>query len=116
MTKATFKTLPKSGSITLKVEGHAGAAAKGEDIVCAAASILSYTLAQTLSFMHSEGKLQKKPNIKLDGGGTATITAKPKAEWYDEALHCYFIAQVGFHLLAHNYPQYVAVETFGETA
>ena len=99
MTKATFKTLPKSGSITLKVEGHAGAAAKGEDIVCAAASILSYTLAQTLSFMHSEGKLQKKPNIKFDGDGTATITA-----------------QVGYHLLAHNFPQYVAVDTFGETA
>lgn len=116
MTTAKFKTLPKSESITLKVEGHAGAAPKGEDIICAAASILSYTLAQTLSYMHSEGKLQKKPNIKINDTGEAVITAKPKPEWYEEALHSYFVAQVGFHLLAHNYPQHVAVETFGDKA
>lgn len=116
MTKATFKTLPKSGSITVKVEGHAGSAPRGEDIVCAAASILTYTIAQSLNYMHSEGKLQKKPNIKISDTGDAVITAKPKEEHYAEALHCYFIAQVGFHLLEHNFPEYVTLEAFGESA
>lgn len=117
MITAKFSTNKKSGSITLKVTGHAGAAEQGKDIICSAASILTYTLAQAISFMHSEGKLQKKPNIRFtEDKGDAVITAKPKDDWYGEALHCFFIAQVGFHLLSHNYPQYVELNSFGEQA
>lgn len=98
----------------MKLTGHAGQAKKGEDIVCASASILAYTVAQAIQFMYEQGELQKKPRIKL-AEGDSVIVAKPKPESYAEALHTFFVAQVGYHLLAHNYPQYVALSSFGES-
>ena len=98
----------------MKLTGHAGQAKKGEDIVCASASILAYTVAQAIQFMYEQGELQKKPRIKLTEGDSV-IVAKPKPESYAEALHTFFVAQVGYHLLAHNYPQYVALSSFGES-
>ena len=113
MVKAEFFTNKESGSITMKLTGHAGQAEVGKDIVCSAASILAYTVAQALQFMYEEGGLKKKPHIKLEPGDTI-IVAKPKEETYAEALHTFFVAQVGYHLLAHNYPQYVELSSFGE--
>ena len=113
MVKAEFFTNKESGSITLKLTGHAGQAENGKDIVCAAASILAYTVAQTLQFMYEEGNLKKKPHIKLEEGDTI-IVAKPNDDTYAETLHTFFVAQVGYHLLAHNYPQYVTLSSFGE--
>mgnify|MGYP007111677746 CR=1 FL=1 len=46
--------------------------------------------------------------------GDTIIVAKPKEETYAETLHTFFVAQVGYHLLAHNYPQYVSLSSFGE--
>lgn len=114
MVQAEFFTNKESGSITMKLTGHAGQAKKGEDIVCASASILAYTVAQALQFMYEQGDLQKKPLLKLDEGDTI-IVAKPKHEAYAEALHTFFVAQVGYHLLAHNYPQYVTLVSFGDS-
>ena len=113
MVNAEFFTNKESGSITMKLTGHAGQAKKGADIVCAASSILAYTAAQALQFMYEQGELQKKPRIKLEEGDTI-IVAKPKPEAYAEALHTFFVAQVGYHLLSHNYPQYVSLSSFGE--
>ena len=114
MVRADFFTNKESGSITLKLTGHAGQAKKGEDIVCAGASILAYTVAQALQFMYEQGELQKKPRIKLEEGDTI-IVAKPKTDSYAEALHTFFVAQVGYHLLAHNYPQYVTLSSFADS-
>ena len=114
MVKAEFFTNKESGSITMKLSGHAGQAEKGEDIVCAAASILAYTVAQALQFMYEQGELQKRPHIRLEEGDTI-IVAKPKEDSYAEALHTFFVAQVGYHLLAHTYPQYVTLSSFGES-
>ena len=113
MLNVEFFTNKESGSITMKLTGHAGQAKKGEDIVCAAASILAYTVAQALQFMYEEGGLKKKPHIKLAEGDTV-IVAKPKPDTYAEALHTFFVAQIGYHLLSHNYPQYVTLSSFGE--
>ena len=114
MVRAEFFTNKESGSITLKLTGHAGQAKKGEDIVCSAASILAYTVAQAIQFMYEQGDLQKKPHIKLAEGDTV-IVAKPKPETYAEALHIFFVAQVGYHLLAHNYPKYVTLKSFSDS-
>lgn len=114
MVKAEFFTNKESGSITLKLTGHAGQAKQGEDIVCSAASILAYTVAQTLQFQYEEGGLKKKPHLKLEPGNTMII-AKPKPERYEEALHTFFVAQVGYSLLAKTYPQYVTLSSFGDS-
>ena len=114
MVKAEFFTNKDSGTITMKLSGHAGQAEKGADIVCAAVSILAYTVAQALQFMYEEDNLQKKPYLKLEEGDTV-IVAKPNKDTYAEALHTFFVAQVGYHLLAHNYPQYVTLSSFGDS-
>ena len=114
MITAQFSTDKEAGSIALKLTGHAHSAEKGRDTICAAASILAYTLAQTLQFMYEEGGLHKKPHLKLKEGD-ALIIAKPKKESYEEALHTFFVAQVGFHLLSHTYPQYVTLVSFGNS-
>ena len=113
MIKAQFSIDKHSDSIILKLSGHAGAAKEGEDIICASASILAYTVAQMAQFMYEKKELRKKPTIKMEKGD-AEIVIKPKKAMYAEALHTFFVAQVGFTLLAHNYPQYVELEMFGE--
>ena len=81
--------------------------------MCASVSILTYTLAQTLLFMYEEGRLIDKPVVDMDSGD-AHIVCRPKDDYYGEALHTFFVAKVGYNLLAHNYPQYVDIKMFGQ--
>ena len=99
--------------ISMCVEGHAGQAEKGHDIVCSAASILAYTVAQTLAQMDKQGWFKKKPHINLKEG-RGLITCIPKEEFFDECLMVFFVAEIGYNLLATNYPQFVAIEMFCE--
>lgn len=102
-------------SIVLRLEGHAGHSDVGNDIICASASILAYTVAQMVSDFHRSGKLRKKPTIDLVSG-KAVVTAKPKKAYTDEVLHTFYVVNTGFKLLEHNYPQYVKLTTmFGES-
>ena len=113
MIKVSFSRNEENQSITLKVNGHAGQASMGQDIVCASASILAYTVAQTLRYIHAQGGLKKKPVLKLDNGN-ALITCQPTEEYFGEVLQTYFVAEVGYNLLASNYPQFVELTMFGE--
>lgn len=113
MIRAVFERDKQSGKVSLRLTGHARAAEHGKDIVCAAASILAYTVAQTLQFMHEDGTLKDKPVYQLNAGD-ALVEATTDEESYSEVLHTFFVAQVGYHLLSHNYPQYVELTSFGE--
>lgn len=99
-------------TIIFTCEGHAGQAERGQDIVCASASILAYTLAQNIHFMRDKGKFKGNPRVILKDGN-AYISCKPKKVSMSEVLHTFFIVQVGYSLLAHNYPQYVELTMFG---
>ena len=113
MIHASFKRDEGSKAIIMTVKGHAGMDNTGHDIVCASASILAYTVAQYLQYVHDRGGLQKKPRIDMKGGD-ALIVAKPTEEFEGEVLNAFFVAEVGFSLLANNYPQYVELKMFGE--
>ena len=100
--------------VSLHVKGHAGHNAPGNDIVCASASILAYTLAQNIKMSEERGHLKYSPKIKLKEGDSI-ITCRAKDEdTYAEILHTFLVIQTGYVLLAHNYPRYVAVEMFGQ--
>ena len=114
MIKVQFITDKPGGSIILKLKGHAGFAEEGKDIVCAGATILAYTVAQTALFMYEDKALKKKPKIRLKPGD-AEVVMTPKKASYTEALHTYYVAQVGYRLLAKDYPEYVKLTTFGES-
>ena len=113
MIQARFDFSDDGKTIIFTVKGHAGQADIGHDIVCASASILAYTVAQVVKTMREEGKLKKNPNIRLDSGD-AIITCKPTKQYFAEALHTFSVAQVGYDLLHHNYPQYVQLTKFGK--
>lgn len=111
MITARFYLKPSAGSIHMTLKGHAEAAPKGEDLICASATMLAYTAAQAVQFLHEEGKLKKEPKIHIRDG-EATVIATPKEEAYAEALHTFWVAQCGIHVLARNYPQNVTLEHF----
>lgn len=106
MIAVRFSIDKESASYNMRLSGHAGAAQKGQDIVCSAASILAYTVAQVAKLMHERGFLECEPLIEL-GDGDATISMRPTAEGQAEVQHTLFVARTGYSLLAHNYPQYV---------
>lgn len=93
----------------MNIKGHADSAPKGEDLICASATMLAYTVAQAVQFMHESDKLKKKPKIHIKDG-EATIIATPKEDAYAETLHTFWVAQCGVHVLAHNYPNNVKLE------
>ena len=93
-------------NLALKVEGHAGYAEIGKDIVCASASILAYTMAQCVRDAEMEGNLVAPPKIVLEGG-EAFILCEPTEDSLPDMENVFLFARKGYELLAHNYPQYV---------
>ena len=114
MITATFEKNDETKTLRLKVKGHAGQAEAGKDIICSSASILAYTVAQNIKMAESRGLLKYSPTIKLKEGNTIISCRAKDDDCYSESLHTYCVVQTGYQLLAHNYPQYVAVEMFGE--
>lgn len=106
---ARFYQKPSNGSIHMTIKGHAQAAPKGEDLICSAATMLAYTVAQAVQFMYETDKLKKKPKIHIRDG-EAIVIATPTEDGYAEVLHTFWVAQCGAHVLAHNYPQHVKLE------
>lgn len=103
------KIYTKGDSIHMVLKGHAASAPYGEDLICASATILAYTVAQAIQYMHESDRLKRKPKIRLMEG-SITIICTPKEDSYEEALHTFWVAQCGIELLAHNYPQNVSLE------
>ena len=97
------KFYEKDGAVGMVIKGHAGAAPKGEDLVCASATMLAYTVAQVMKTMESHGRLLKKPRIKIRSG-RAEVIATPTEEAYRETMHTFWVAKCGMEVLAHNYP------------
>ena len=113
MIQVTFEEDRENRVLVLRMRGHAGHAPEGQDVVCAAASILAYTAAQLASDMFADGKLRRKPCIRLERGD-AVVSLRPTEEYYDEALYALYVAQVGYYLLAKNYPLNVRLSPFGQ--
>lgn len=96
--------------LKLSVTGHAGQAEKGQDIVCSAASILFYTLAQAVT--DSEEMLTEAPVIEIDDGN-GTVSCKPKEMFLATMQRTYWTVLTGLELLAHEYKDYVSFAVVG---
>ena len=113
MLVAKFSMDAEKKAVTLKLNGHAGQADDGHDIVCSACSILAYTVAQIVKTEEKEGSLKAKPLVVLEKG-SAVISCEPKPEKYNELLHAFYYAEVGYTLLANNYPEFVDFTPFAK--
>lgn len=107
----TISMTKTDNTLALKVEGHAGQAEKGQDIICASVSMLVYTVAQYVKWMYEQHQLKRMPLIELEEGNSQ-IVIKPKSEFMGKALHAFFVVSVGFDLLARNYSEYVTFHPF----
>ena len=99
MLNVTFTT--EGEKLSLRLEGHAGYAEIGKDIVCASASILAYTLA---AIVENHGI---DTYINLESGDTTIECVCTDHPLMDVIRDAFNFANVGYSLLAHNYPQYV---------
>ena len=95
-------TFTEGEKLSLRLEGHAGYAEHGKDIVCASASILAYTVAQYVKLAHENGEFKATPEIVLNGGDAFVC-----CEHTEDAKKMFEFAELGYQLLKYNYPQYV---------
>ena len=113
MINATFNYNKELGTIAMCVDGHAGQAEKGHDLICSAASMLAYTISQYVHYVDKLGGIKVKPHIELEDGHML-VEVSPTEDYIAEVLNAFFVAEVGYSLLAQNYPQYVELNMFGK--
>lgn len=99
--------------LCLTLTGHAGYAEPGKDIVCSAASILVYTLAQSVATIADQGGLDGNPVIKL-GPGDVCIRAIPVSGMYETVQSAFIFAVIGYRLLEKQYPTNVRIKMYGD--
>lgn len=102
MTEIEFR--PASYEITIK--GHAEYDEEGKDIVCAAVSILAYTLAESLE---TSGFLAKKLYKEIDKGDVK-IKAVPKKGREHQISLIFWTILNGIQLLCDGYPENVKLD------
>lgn len=92
---------------SIEFSGHAGAGAKGEDLVCAGVS----TLYGTLRAVCEEYSEYLAPKTET-GDGTAKVTLRPRKNYEWNAAMIMRTVFIGCCLLAESYPEHVkAVST-----
>ena len=89
---------------THEIEGHAGYAERGSDIVCAAVSALFCTLAGGLG---SYEEMYTEPLMVYEKSGFAKVVCKPKDEYVDIVDTVWQVFLSGLRAIAIKYPQYV---------
>lgn len=89
---------------TLTVQGHAGSAPYGQDLVCAAVSALVYALAQRLTELDAQDALEQPPRINL-ASGDAQISAVAKEPYEQMVAEDFHLIESGLSLLTHHYPE-----------
>ena len=96
------------GQIQIRIQGHAGYAPAGEDIVCAATSMLGALLEETLLRENTQGGLRflsvQKSNGVLELDFSPTLSGWSRLSPVLEAV------EHGFRLLADQYPSYVSLD------
>lgn len=98
--------------LIFQMTGHAETAEKGKDLVCASASILAYTLAQTVLKNYKKAYYLKKPVVDLKEGN-AVIMCKVQDGWQRGDTEIAFKTIIeGVRLLEANYPNAVQLKVF----
>ena len=102
MTKITYD----AENYTLEMDGHAGAGAPGQDIVCAAETILMRALVAAV--MDEQSKLC--PSVRQRSGyAKVQCSPTPRAKTMCKAMMQTIFT--GYELLAQHYPEHVKVYT-----
>ena len=91
----------------ISIEGHAGAAPRGADIVCSAASMLALTLASAVKRLDGEGEISRFSSSISKGSVQLDFTVKRRA--LEKVSAIVDTITEGYMMLEENYPEYVSV-------
>ena len=108
MIRATVARTVWASGVTgyeVKAEGHAGAGEYGQDIVCAAVSVLLQTLANEVVEAARAGLLAV--GVVAHGDGWMKVEATPTAQTQDMVEAWVQLVQDGIDALAESYPENV---------
>lgn len=93
----------------LTLQGHAGSAPYGQDLVCAAVSALVYALAQRITDLEKQGALEQPPEICL-ASGNARISAVAKEKDREKVHEDFRLIYSGLKLLQAHYPEGIQMQ------
>lgn len=99
-----------SKNCSLTVDGHAYSGEAGHDVVCAAASILAYTLAANVQGMEAAGKVHEV-TLALEQGH-AEISCRPVHKYQSVAELVFSSVCAGFEILAANFPGNISYQIY----
>lgn len=111
MIRATVARTVWNSGVTgyeVKAEGHAGAGEYGQDIVCAAVSVLLQTLANEVTEAARAGLLAV--GVVAHGDGWMKVEMTPTAQTQDMVEAWVELVQDGIDALAESYPENVELE------
>lgn len=98
------------GNFSLQVRGHAGFSRYGSDIVCAAASMLAFALAEAVQ---AEGFAV--PPVVEAACGVFRLEVWPEAREMARAETMFDVTRAGYRLLSERYPAYVRIVSDGHS-
>lgn len=99
----------------IAMSGHAGAGKAGEDVVCAGATTLAYTLGQALLELEEAGCLKEAPEVVLTPG-EIRLRCVPAEEWRIWTENLFHVFRAGYELLGRTYPKNVFCMTAADAA
>lgn len=102
MINVTFN--PKKYQIS--ISGHAGYNMEGNDVVCAAASMLFYTLQRSLQAVKA-GMIKPKTLRIKEEPGNSTIKCTPLPQFEANVQVIFFTVLNGFEALMESFPENV---------
>lgn len=94
-------------ALEFRMDGHAGYAPEGQDIVCAGASMLAAALFEYVMCMTDENE---RDSCEMESGHAALDVCTNDAELMRMCRHAFETIQKGFELLANRYPDYVIID------
>ena len=101
-------TYTRKGYCRVQIEGHAQSAEPGHDLICAAASMLAYTLAVNVNSLKAAGHV-KNTTVRLENGDS-DIRCTPKVHFKSVICVVFDSICAGFELLSKQYPQNISYE------
>ena len=102
------KYVRRGPEFLLKASGHAGAAPKGQDLVCCGVSVLIQTIAQRALDMYTEGLLQEFPETILRPDGSR-VAVRARTDAVLLVGQAFAVTLTGLRMLAEQYPQYITI-------
>lgn len=100
----------EGGVFLLDVKGHGELGNfEGLDVMCAATTTLTNTLAVNVLTYEEEKMLSEKPTVYVgdDGEGRARVKCVPKPEFYPACSAGFRAVVTGYQMLAAMYPDHV---------